>query len=238
MSVLVNNAAIGINVPIQFVATGGTAPYVYSLDTGSVGSVDASTGNFSSPDSGSATVSALDSLGADVGSASVAVLTVFQLICDIIQSEMGLSPGRVWIWDQKIFEPTDQGLFIVANVLSQKSFSNSKSYDGSGSGLNVTQGANMFAQLSLDIKSRNMDAVDRLPEVVLALNSDYAKTQMEANSFFLAPLPQSMINLSESDGSAIPYRFNLTVNVQWIYNKTKATNYFDTFPVTEIFVRN
>jgi len=71
----------------------------------------------------------------------------------------------------------------------------------------------------------------------MALNSDYSQRQQSANSFRLALLSARMINISELDGSAIPYRFNTEINITYFSKLVKPVDYFNEFvlsePVTE-----
>ncbi len=213
-----------------FVGSGGTGPYIYALVSG-IGSIDPDTGVYTAPAaSGKAVVSVTDSaLVPATETAQVTVNTALTHFCDIIQHEMGLSDGQVYLWDQKINIPTDQRLYIAIGVLTCKPFANSRTYDGSGGGLEEILSTNFMATLSVNILSRGTDARDRKEEVVLALNSTYSQQVQEANGFGVAVLPSTFVNISEIDGPAIPYRFNLSVAIQYKVTKTKAVQYYDSF---------
>lgn len=218
-----------------FLASGGTPPYTYSLRADGVGgSINSSTGQYTAPSAltGIDTVIAKDSLGAKVA-AQMLVGTPLQLVCDIIQNQLGLPNGRVYLWDQKIIEPTDAGLFVVISVQSCKPFGSRLPIDGSGGGLNTIGSVNMLATLGIDIISRSSDALDRKEEVILALKSQYSQSQQEINSFYLAPLSTGFVNLSEVDGAAIPYRFHIDVNMQYCFTKTIAVPYYNTTSLQE-----
>lgn len=93
----------------------------------------------------------------------------------------------------------------------------------------------MLATLDIDIISRGPEARDRKEEIILALNSIYAQSQQEGNSFYIGKLPPSarFVNLSNIDGAAIPYRFRISVNLQYAFVKSKAIDYFDTFSTVQ-----
>jgi hypothetical protein len=94
----------------------------------------------------------------------------------------------------------------------------------------------MYAQLQVDIISRDTEARDRKEEVILALNSNYARTQQAANSFNIGALPPGaqFVNLSEQDGAAIPYRFSIPVAIQYFFTKTTAVASFGTFQTPQV----
>lgn len=231
--------AIGPGLTSSFLASGGVSPYTYSLRAGGAnGGIDPGTGLYTAPpevDSDPLTaydyVIATDTVGA-TATAKILVGLPLILFCEIIQKEMSLADGRVYLWDQKIFQPSDNDLYIAVSVSSCKPFGNTLSPNaGSTSWALPLQSVNMLATLDLDIISRGPAARDRKEEVVMAFNSIYAQAQQEANSFYIGKLPPGarFVNLSMIDGAAIPYRFKISVNMQYMVTKQKAVPFFDTF---------
>lgn len=226
--------AVGPNITSSFAAQGGTPPYAYAVQAGGAGgTINSSTGVYTAPSTvptnpaqQTDTILATDSLGA-TGTASILVGDALLLFCDVLQNQLGLANGRVYLWDQKIFQPTDAGLYIAVSILSCKPFANTKSYDGSGGGLNAVQSVNMSALLQIDAISRDSSARVRKEEILMALESDYAEQQMNANAFFIGKLPTGaqFSNLSAQDGAAIPYRFTISITIQYFTTKTQATGY-------------
>lgn len=157
--------------------------------------------------------------------------TPLKTICQIIQSEMELGNDQVWIFDQKIPIPRDERLYVAVSVVSCKPFGNTRRTIATTSPLGIAevQSVNMQALISIDILSRGTDARNRKEEVVMALNSTLSESLQESESFFIAPLPKGFVNLSEIDGTAIPYRFNISVQVQYFVTKQKQIAYYDTF---------
>lgn len=220
---------------------GGTAPYVYSIiPNGAGGSIDSSTGIYMAPLVASNdplkqydTIVVTDSLKA-TAKFDMLITDALGLFCDVIQKELGLPQGRVYLYNQKVFQPPDASLYVAVMVLTCKPFGNTKQYDPT-TGLDSIQSTNMRATLSVDIISRDLSALRRKEEVIMALNSDYSESQQEFNSFQIGKLPPGgqFVNLSNIDGAAIPYRFNISVNIQYFVKKIKAVPYFDTFlPIT------
>lgn len=222
----------------SFLGVGGATPYSYAVIAGGAGgTINGSTGEYTAPTVVSPnplqlydTVQVTDAAAA-TATAKILVGTPLLLFCEIIQREMGLSSDRVYLWDQKLFQPIDNDLYIAISVPSAKPFANTVKTDGSGSGLKAIQVVNMLATIDIDILSRGPAARDRKEEVVLAFNSIYAQSQQEINSFYIGKLPPGarFLNLSEVDGAAIPYRYRISVNLQYAVTKTKAVPYFDTF---------
>ena len=224
--------AIGPGLTSSFQGIGGTSPYTYSVRSGGTGGTINSSGVYTAPSSMSENpatiydvIQVMDSVGA-ITTASILVGSPLFLFCDIIQTGLGLATGRVFLWDQKIIEPTDFGLFVAVSVLNCKPFANSIGFD---SNANQIQSVNVLASLSLDIISRGPAARDQKELVILALQSVYSQQQQEANSFNIARISTSFVNLSEVDGSAIPYRYNIGVNIQYFVTTTQPSEYFNTF---------
>ena len=229
LSLIYNSLAIAPRIRQQFIAVGGVGPYTYSVDIGGAGGTIDSSGLYTAPSvTGADVVRVTDSTSATFA-VSISILSAMELFMNVLQTEMGLASGRIYQWDQKLFSPSDNGLFIAVGIRSCKPFSNITAYDGAGSGLNQVQSTNFRAELSVDAISRGTAARDRKEEIIMAFNSTYARQQMELNSFYIAPLSSSFLNLSEIDGAAIPYRFSLSVGLQYSVTKTTAVQYFDTF---------
>lgn len=241
LSLLQSATAVGSRTPASFVGVGGVEPYLYSvLGGGAGGSINASTGLYtgpatllSSPQRAFDTIEVTDYHG-DTATAQILVGNFLVLFCEILQRELSLADGRVYEWDQKIMQPTDSGMYIAVSVPMCKPF-------GSGNtivnGVQV-QSVNMLATVDIDIISRGPEARDQKEQVILALNSVYAEQQQEANSFFIGKLPpgSQFVNLSNVDGAAIPYRYRISINMQYMIVKTQASPYFDTFENAEIVI--
>lgn len=238
--------AVAVNLSSSFSGIGGTPPYTYSVRPNGAGGTIASDGTYTAPavvNGGEYgppkkiydTIQVTDSAGKTANS-RILVGNPLLLFCDVIQKEMGLADGRVYLWDQKIMQPTDAGLYVAVSVLSCKPFANTNAPDGSGGGLDSVQSVNMYAQLQVDVISRDAEARDRKEEVILAWNSDYARSQMAANSFYIGSLPPGshFVNLSSPDGAAIPYRFSISVSLQYFYVKTQAVPYFNQFAKPQV----
>ena len=236
MMTLTSNAkAIAPNITTYFLASGGVAPYTYTIMSGG-GSVNPSSGLYSADDSvGVVVVRALDSsLIPQSADCSISILSPLELLCDIIQTEMGLADGQVSLWDQKIDLPKTPGLFISVGVIACKAFSNSNKFDG----VNNVQSTNFNATISIDIFSRNTEAQERKEEIVMALNSVYAQKQQEANSFYIAKVPANFVNVSYEESVSMLYRFNISVNMQYAKKKSSVPEYYDTFQGFNILTDN
>lgn len=234
--------AVGIGLTASFLATGGTAPYVYSVRPGGAGgTIDDESGLYTAPSLLSDdpkklfdTIVAEDDNGTKA-TAQILVGDALLLFCEILQRELGLEQGRVFLWDQKIFQPTDQGLYIAVSVATGHPFANNIQA-GTDGWNNSVQTLNMMATLDLDIISRGVGALRRKEEVIMALDSIYSQSQQEGNSFYIGKLPPTakFVNLSVIDGAAIPYRFRISVNIQYSVSKTKPVEYFGTFEDVEV----
>lgn len=236
-------SAMAPGLSTSFLASGGTPPYVYSVVPGGAGgSINSSTGLYQAPLTmnpdpalTSDVIRALDSLSA-AAQLPVLITNPLGLLCDILQKELGLDANHIYLWDQKIPQPNDSTMYIAVSVLNCKPFANTLEYDGSGGGMNAIQSVNMLATLSIDVISRGPEALDRKEEVLMALASNYSQSQQELNSFYIGNLPPGgqFVNLSNIDGSAIPYRFNISINMQYFVRKVKAVNYYGAFSDVEV----
>lgn len=236
LSLTQNVTAMRQGLKAYFLAIGGTQPYVYSvMPNGAGGQIHPVSGIYTAPQASSSdprsmidVIKVMDYAG-NQATAEILIGPPLFLLCDIIQKEMDLTSGRVYLYDQKINQPSDSGLYIAITSLSCKVFANSNQHKTSTDDLSSIQSVNLNNLLSIDIISRGPEARDRKEELILALNSDYSIQQQELNSFNIGRIPAGSIfvNLSNIDGAAIPYRYNISVNVQYSYKKIKAVDYYD-----------
>jgi hypothetical protein len=129
-------------------------------------------------------------------------------------------------------QPTDTNLYVAVSVPSCKPFGNSNRSLSSGGGLQSDQFVSMLAVTDIDIISKGPAARDRKEEIILAFNSNYAQQQQDANSFYIGKISTGFLNLSDIDGAAIPYRYRISVNMQYAFQKASPVSRFDTFTKT------
>jgi hypothetical protein len=247
LSIAQTKTAVGAGLTASFLASGGTAPYVYDIlpTNAAGGSIDPSTGLYTAPSPAPTdpelqydTIRATDNVGAQVTS-QVLVGPPLLLFCDIIQNQLGLANGRVYLWDQKIFQPIDAGLYVAVAVVSCKPYSNNIQPALIASVPDWSESAqytNFFAQLDVNIISRDTSALLRKEEVLMAFNSVYAEQQQDANSFLIGRISAQggFKNLSMVDGAAIPYRYVISMNMQYVVTKQQPIDYFGTFAAAQI----
>lgn len=214
-------------------ATGGTPPYVYSIVSGG-GSVNSATGLFTAPNTPATVV--VKAVDADLEEATVTinVMGAVKLFADVIKTFMGLADDQVYLYNQKFKIPPDDRIYIAIKYPEAKPFANNTKYDGTGAGLVAQQTTHFNATIMVDIMSKSTAALERKEEVVLALTSDYSKRQQQLNAFSIARMSQRIVALNELEGDAIPYRFNLSVGLQYAFRKLSATEYFDNFQDVEV----
>lgn len=226
--------AVGPGITSSFLASGGTGPYTYAVRAGGAGGSIAASGLYTAP----STVPTDPKLRYDVVTATDSTaptpLTVtakilvglpIHLVLDIVKTQLGLDDSHMYLWDQKLMQPTDSGLYCAVSMPLCKPFASNTEYDGNG---NEVQTVNMSAVVDFDVISRSSAARDQKEQVILALMSDYSRGQQLANSFYLARVSQNFLNLSGIDGAAIPYRYKISVGMQYTITKTQASPYFST----------
>lgn len=230
MTLLQNTKAIGINLTTKFEGSGGVPPYSYAVQIGGAGgTIDPLTGLYLAPSViGVDTIEVIDAV-LDSATATISIFSPLQLFCDVLKKELGLSADQIWLYNQKFTVPNDSRLYIAVNILTSKSFSNVNESVSVGADLVSMQATNFHALLSVDIMSRGLSAVSRKEEVVMALNSNYARQQMELNGFGIANQPSNIVAISDVDGAAIPYRFNFTVAIQYVVKKRQNIEFYDDF---------
>lgn len=223
----------------SFQGSGGVEPYTYSLlPNGAGGSIDASSGLYTSrtgfpdtdPKKNYETIVVTDAAAA-TAQVQILVGDALLLVCEIIQNQMGLARGRVFLMDQKVFQPSDNGLFVAVFIPRVKPFSNGYKPVNDDWAQGAEQFCNVMATLDINVISRDNSALFLKEKVLMSLGSVYSQKQQEENAFLIGKTPAGMpfTDLSAVDGAAIPFRYVISVNVQYMVNFAQSVDYFDNF---------
>jgi len=238
-----SKTALGPNCTASFLASGGTEPYTYSVAPGGANGTIDSDGLYTAPavvpadpDLDYDTIVVTDSASPTPATAEVEIYVgnALLLFCEIIRHELNLADGRVFLWDQKIFQPTDEGLYVAVAMQNCKVFGNNSRQLPVGT--QAEQYVSIAATLDLNVISRDNAAVFQKELVLMALTSVFSQQLQEANSFLIGKVPpgSQFNNLSIVDGAAIPYRYQISIVIHYSVSKTENIDYFDTFQDVEV----
>lgn len=243
-------SALAPGLTASFSSSGGTAPYVYSVQGGGPGgTIDPTTGLYTAPASVANaspfadTVVVTDDLGAKA-TASVLVGNAWMLFLEIIQRALNLDPQIMAFENQKWFEPTNsfKGMWVSLMFPSLKTIASGLHPVGApvgpgGPSWETTEKwANFSGPVDIHIMSRDRSALNRKEELVMALTGPYSRFQQTANSFYIARVPLNIVDVSGVDGDAIPWHFVVTVVMQYGTSKIFSPDFYDTFGQAEIVV--
>lgn len=150
-------------------------------------------------------------------------------ICNILQTQLGLSDGQIWIYNQKRDIPNDFGVYFVVNYTGQSVIGNVRKEIATNNGLVEYQSVHSLANMSLNIFSRSSSIRDMRDQALMALNSTYAQQVQEKYGFQIARNSFSVTNTSEIEGVAELNRYTISFNVTYMSETTKSIDYYDTF---------
>lgn len=156
--------------------------------------------------------------------------TVLWHMANIVQTQMALDSTQVWIYNQKRNIPPNRKMWVVIDFLTGKPFGSKSKFLPNGDGAPTEEQAiNMSAIFTVDIFSRDTSALEAKEQVLMAFRSIYAQQVMEKYSFLIGRIPVSFSNISQVEGTAILYRFQIGLRVQYLCSLTRSAEYFDTF---------
>jgi hypothetical protein len=237
LSITTNSNKIDKNRVVTFYASGGVEPYVFSLtseDDYVNGSIDSVTGIYTAPNSYGDDKIIVTDANSDTAEIEVFIMNTYSLLIDIIRTEMELENDQVVLYNQKFNIPNDSRMYVSVAIVRDKIFSNKKTHKQIGAGYFQIQDLSHDATIMIDCYSRKEEPINRKDEILMALKSDYAQNQMNLNSFRAFELGSDFIDVSRVDGTAIPYRFQTSIKMQYITQKIKQVAYYDTFQEIEV----
>ena len=161
-----------------------------------------------------------------------------QIIINILIEEMGIDPARIWIEQQNVKIPTDNGLFIVvgladAKVMCNTTYMVAETVDDVTTQHEINQ-VQQREEIKISILSRSNEATFRNWEVVAAMQSFYSQQQQELNNFKIFRIPANVIKIPTIEGGSNINEFAITVSAFVWYKKDKLItsplgDYYDDF---------
>ncbi len=150
-------------------------------------------------------------------------------LVDVIRHELNLADARVNVYNVKFDIPNDPYLFIGVEYKFSKTFASKSETPNCGTGVfQEKQGLNTQEHYSVILFSRNLDALSRKEEAVMALGSVYARQQGDTYGFRIARIAPIQ-DLSGLEGAAILYRLEIGIVMLCRYEKIKSIPWYSTF---------
>lgn len=158
-------------------------------------------------------------------------------LCDLIQSQMNLTANRVWIFNQKVDIPSDDGLFVSVACLRTKPLGSALNYvnDEETGKLVEFQALNIQETLRITLFSRDGSARQRRHEITFVLHSTAAQQMQERYSMQMGYTPTA-VDVSSIEGAARLNKFSLTFSLLRAYTRTKPIEFYDQFQPTELLI--
>jgi len=163
---------------------------------------------------------------------AVETFQIADVICDLIKDQLSLDDSQVWIYNQKARIPNEPGLFVTVELQAARSFGTSSLCGNDDAGnFCEFQSVNMQEIYVVKLFSRDESALQRAPEVQMALSGVAAQQMCEQYCFRLGPLSVNVVDTSAVEASARLFRQDITFNALRHYNKTRVIDYYDRFSI-------
>lgn len=153
-----------------------------------------------------------------------------EILRKIIISQVELGDDRVMIYNGKYKIPADDKLFVYLEYKNGRIISNRINEFIDDGIFKSNQDLNVKESIAVGIFSRNLDALTAKEAIVMSLFSQYSQKIQEANSFKIFPYAP-IDNLSELEGDAQLYRFEISVILFSWYKNITPVDYFNIYRV-------
>lgn len=152
-------------------------------------------------------------------------------------NEMGIPNGSIMLTNQAWDIPNKPGLYVALSYQSGRPIANNNQYsvDPASGGLTEIQSVLMLYTIQIDFMSYDSSARLQKEDVYHALRSIYAEQQMEIYNVQLGRLPSQFMDVSSLEETAMLTRYTMTINVTALKTKTKTIDYYNQFPIPEVF---
>lgn len=152
----------------------------------------------------------------------------FDIIKQIICTQMNLQPDRVWAYNSNVDLPKDQNLFIILYYGEKNPISNTIKYVETADGVEEHQAVNFCDEVIISLLSQNTQARDSVPDVLIALNSDTSRSLQMKEHVHISILGK-VDDMSFFEATSMINRFDIKIKVFTSYSKIKSVDYYDKY---------
>lgn len=157
-----------------------------------------------------------------------------QIIVNIINEELGMPTGSVWLRDQNKVIPNDNGLYIIAGIVSAITVANVTEMQQIDNVQTQVSTVQQQENVQVDVLSNSTAAMTRAWEVIAAMQSFYSQQQQELNNFKIFRIPRNFVDTSDTEGGSTLKKYSITIPCLVWYRKSKAMpivlgDYYDDF---------
>ena len=155
---------------------------------------------------------------------------ILKSVSEIIKHELSLADDQIWLYNQKKDIPKDTRVYFSIGLLSSKPYASKLEYVDMGAGeLTEAISTNFQDVITINIYSRSTLPIDDKNTVLSALRGTYSQQKQMTTGYYIAVLPQTIMPITEEDGTTILYRFNIPIVVQYMNVWIKDVEFFDKY---------
>ena len=152
------------------------------------------------------------------------------ILCDIITTELSLSPERVVVYNQNYVAPSDDNAYVTVSKGTTRIISSTNEYDPNTD--EQVQSVVLNETYNIEISSKSREALELLPNVIMALRSVYSEQQQEEENIRIFR-NREYIDLSLIEGASALHRYRIPVIVDSVKMKRSSITPFDKFQTPE-----
>jgi hypothetical protein len=149
-----------------------------------------------------------------------------QAIVIILRDYLAIDDEHCYIYNQKWIIPKDGKLCVVIGLNNSRTTAVNKKYKKDDDKFIEQITLRQIQNISINIFSYNFEALDRKEEVIIALKTDKATNTFNNLGFNIVDIPNNFININETDGEKILYRYVINFDVYCGKVAEHETDYF------------
>ena len=152
------------------------------------------------------------------------------VLCDILQTELGLPNGRVVVYSENFKAPNDQDIYIVVRKNPARVIGVSRTFDPTTD--EEVKSVALNETYDVEISSKNRTAQERYFEILMALTSVYSQQQQEEHQFRIFRT-REIQDLTLIEGASSLRRYLIPVIIDRVETKRTAIVPYEAFPEPE-----
>lgn len=152
-------------------------------------------------------------------------------LADIIATELEIDPSRVVVYDQNFKAPKDQDIYVIvakgpARVIGSRNHLDPDTDE-------EVKSVVLNETYNVEITSKNRDALERHPEIIMALTSTYSIQKQEEGNFRISRT-RDVLDLSFIEGASALHRYRIPVIIDRVTTKRTSVTPITAFQTPEV----
>ena len=153
-----------------------------------------------------------------------------ELVAAVVREYLELDAEQIWFYNQRRDVPKDSRMYVILSMGNRSIIGSALRVEEDGTEVSAVT---MSAPIVVETVSRSREALERVPELVMALRNGSAQRKMTTHGMRIFR-SSDILDISAVEGAAGLHRYRVTLTVHYAQSRTTQENFYEHFPQEEV----